>query len=367
MGYLFITLLTLFGCGSNEPSGVEPPPVAETYLSVSPDEVSIQENGTTQIVVTSNTEWTVSSDAEWCSCSPKSGSMGSTNILITATSNYTGSSRSAELTFTAGSVGKKCTVRQKSTQVVNHVPEGYSLVWQDEFNDARPDNGKAVLPNTSRWWYETGASGWGNHELQNYIPGVSGNDTCAAISDGTLKITAKKVGGQVLSVRMNTQQGWTYGYFEARLKLPQGKGTWPAFWMMPKNFQAWPEDGEIDIMEEVGYRPNWVSSSIHCKAYYHSIGTQKTGEKFVPTAESDFHIYAVEWTADVIRGFVDGDKYFEFSNDKKGDKNTWPFYTPFYLKLNLAWGGDWGGSQGVDESKLPATYEIDYVRVYQKE
>jgi beta-glucanase (GH16 family) len=249
----------------------------------------------------------------------------------------------------------------------SYVPEGYKLVWHDEFNDARQSNGQAALPDISRWWYETGGGGWGNHELQNYIPGVSGNDTCAAIFDGTLKITAKKVGGQVLSVRMNTRQSWTYGYFEVRLKLPQGKGTWPACWMLPQNFQRWPDDGEIDIMEEVGYRPNWVASSIHCKAYHHSIGTQKTAEKFVPTAESSFHVYAVEWTAEVIRGFVDGVKYFEFLCDKAGNKDTWPFDVPFYLKLNLAWGGDWGGSQGVDESRLPATCEIDYVRGYQKE
>jgi hypothetical protein len=367
MNYLFVTVLLLFGCGSNDPSGQEPPPIADTYLSVSPNEISIQGNGAAQtLVITSNIHWSVVSNADWCSCSPQSGGLGSTNALITATSNYTGSARSAELTFTAGMVSKKCIVRQESTQVVSYVPEGYNIVWQDEFNDPRPSGGKAALPNPSEWWYETGAGGWGNHELQNYIPAVSGNDTCAAIFDGTLKITARKVGSQVLSVRMNTQQSWTYGYFEARLKLPKGKGTWPAFWMMPKNFQAWPDDGEIDIMEEVGFRPNWISSSVHCKAYYHSIGTQKTAEKFIDTAQSDFHVYAVEWTADVIRGSVDGVIYFEFPNDKAGNKNTWPFYTPFYLKLNLAWGGDWGGAQGVDESILPATYEIDYVRVYQK-
>ena len=364
--FLFF-LLPIFGCGSNNPPGPEPPPVVETYLSVSPSELSIQGNGTTQTVsVTSNADWTVTSNADWCSCSPKSGSMGGVNVMVTATSNSTGISRSAELTFTAGSVSKKCIVRQEPTQIANYVPEGYSLVWQDEFNDPRPGDGKVALPNASEWWYETGAGGWGNNEIQNYIPGFSGQDTCAQVYGGSLKIIAKKVGTQILSIRMNTANSWTYGYFEARLKLPVGKGTWPAFWMMPKNFQAWPDDGEIDIMEEVGYRPNWVSSSIHCKAYYHSIGTQKTAEKFVATAQDDFHIYAIEWTEDYIYGFVDGVRYFTFLNDKTGNKNTWPFSAPFYLKLNLAWGGNWGGAQGVDESILPATYEIDYVRVYQK-
>ncbi len=244
-------------------------------------------------------------------------------------------------------------------------PLGYKLIWQDEFNDPRIE-GKAVLPKAANWWYETGGGGWGNNELQNYIPAVAGSDTCAKIHNGTLKIVLKKVGSQILSVRMNTNQSWTYGYFEARLKLPVGKGTWPAFWMMPKNFTAWPDDGEIDIMEEVGYRPNYVSSSVHCKAYYHSIGTQKTAEKYVATAQTEFHVYAVEWTADFVKGYIDGVKYFEFLNDHQDNKNTWPFNTPFYLKLNLAWGGNWGGAQGVDESFLPATYEVDYVRVFQK-
>lgn len=247
-----------------------------------------------------------------------------------------------------------------------NIPEGYKLVWHDEFEQASPAVGKSALPNTTDWWYETGGHGWGNHEIQNYIPGVRGKDTCAYVSKGALKIVAKKIGTEVISVRMNSNQSWTYGYFEARLKLPKGKGTWPAFWMMPKNYASWPDDGEIDIMEEVGVNANYVSSSIHCKAYYHSIGTQKTNERYLAGAQDDFHIYALEWTEDNIRTFVDGQLLFSFDNDKTGNKNTWPFNTPFYLKLNLAWGGDWGGWNGVDNSALPCTYEIDYVRVFQK-
>lgn len=241
-------------------------------------------------------------------------------------------------------------------------PAGYTLVWQDEFNTA----GRS-LPDNTKWWYETGGGGWGNNEIQTYVSGREGTDTVALVSDGTLKITAKKVGSKVLSVRMNTNQGWTYGYFEASLKLPVGKGTWPAFWMMPKNFTAWPKDGEIDIMEHVGYHPNFVSSSIHCQAYYHSIGTQKTHEIYLATAQKEFHTYACEWTEDYLKFYFDGELHFTFENDHKGDYNTWPFFNPFYLKLNLAWGGNWGGAMGVDESCLPATYEIDYVRVFRKE
>lgn len=240
-----------------------------------------------------------------------------------------------------------------------YVPKGYKLVWQDEFN-------KTGMPDVDQWYYETGGHGWGNNEIQRYIDGVSGTDTCAFVSDGTLKIVAKKVGDEVLSARMNTFGSWTYGYFEASLKLPVGKGTWPAFWMMPKGFNNWPADGEIDIMEEVGYRPNWTSSAVHCNAYNHTIGTQKTGEQFILTAQSEFHIYALEWTEDYVKGYVDGKCHFVFENDKEGNSDTWPFDKAFLLKLNLAWGGNWGGAEGVDEHFLPATYEIDYVRVYQK-
>ena len=359
--------LLFFGCGSADHQVPEPPPAAADYLSVSPSEINIQSTGSPQnVAITSNTNWTVSSDGEWCSCSPKSGAMGSTNVLVSVAANNTGAVRSAILTFTAGSVSKICAVNQESTQLTSYVPSGYTLVWQDEFNDSRSSDGKAALPNSSEWWYETGAGGWGNNELENYVPGFLGKDTCAQVYDGTLKIIAKKVSGQVLSIRMNTSQSWTYGYFEARLKLPAGKGTWPAFWMMPKNFTTWPGDGEIDIMEEVGYDPNNVACSIHCNAYNHMINTQKTASKYISTAQTDFHIYGLEWTADTIYGFVDGVRYFSFANDKTGNKDTWPFNAPFYLKLNLAWGGNWGGAQGVDESSLPATYEIDYVRVYQK-
>lgn len=255
---------------------------------------------------------------------------------------------------------------QKADNESLFTPIGYQLVWQDEFNAPRV-NGKTPMPNADNWWYETGSHGWGNNEIQNYIPGHRGMDTCAIISEGTLKIIAKKVGTEVLSIRMNSKESWQYGYFEARLRMPSGKGVWPAFWMMPKNFEHWPLDGEIDIMEYVGYDPNVVHSTVHTKAYNHTIGTQKGKSIKIENAETEFHIYAVEWTADFIKGFVDGEEYFRFDNDGKGDKHTWPFNAPFYLKLNLAWGGDWGGSQGIDETKLPATYEIDYVRVYQKQ
>jgi beta-glucanase (GH16 family) len=236
------------------------------------------------------------------------------------------------------------------------IPKGYSLIWNDEFDT------KNFLSD-QEWRFETGKTGWGNNELQNYVAGI-GEDGAARVEDGSLKITAKEQGGEVVSARINTRRSWQYGYFEARLKLPREKGTWPAFWMLPKNFVQFPDDGEIDIMEAVGYEPGRVYVGVHSKAYTGE--TVKNVGKNVPTAQSDFHVYAVEWTPDFIKGYVDNELCFEFLNDHRGNTNTWPFDKPFYLKLNLAWGGNWGGFEGLDPSCLPATYEIDYVRVYQK-
>ncbi len=368
IGFWAIPWMLLMGCGDDNSQTPDTPPA--NVIEVSPVDLQFDAAGEEKtIIVKSNTEWALTTDGQtWYSLSAKSGFTGETAVKIIALKNNLDKERSAVLSFTEGADSpKEYRFKQRKGIVENYVPEGYSLVWKDEFEDVRLSGGKPALPNKTEWWYETAGPGWVNNELQRYIAdGFLGTDTCSMITDGTLKIIAKKKGNEVLSARINTSKSWTYGYFEARLKLPKGKGTWPAFWMMPKNYTAWPDDGEIDIMEEVGYRPNYVSSSIHCKAYYHSIGTQKTGEQLVPTAESDFHIYALEWTEEYIKGFVDGKCHFTFNNDNTGNKNTWPFNAPFYLKLNLAWGGSWGGAEGVDESALPVTYEIDYVRVYQK-
>ena len=128
-----------------------------------------------------------------------------------------------------------------------YTPAGYTLVWRDEFNDP-----SLIMPDTKEWWYETAEPGWVNNELQTYVAGRTGDIITADVSDGTLKIRAIKSGNRVYSARVNTRKNWTNGYFEARLKLPKGKGTWPAFWMMPSVWSGWPDGGEIDIMEHVG-------------------------------------------------------------------------------------------------------------------
>lgn len=246
----------------------------------------------------------------------------------------------------------------------------YVLVWQDEFDDKPNADGTYPMP-SDEWWFETGNSGWGNNEPQYYVDREHDGLRVTEIIDGNLVITAHKLttpleGAPYISARMNTSKSWKYGKFEMRAKLPGGKGTWSAFWMMPKNYQAWPQDGEIDIMEYVGYDPNVIHASVHTESYNHKIGTQKTATKKISNVETEYHVYAVEWTENSIIGLIDDVPYFTFVNDKKGDKNTWPFNNEFYLKLNLAIGGDWGGAQGIDETIFPAKYYIDYVRVYQK-
>lgn len=363
---LLIVLVLFSGCGNNDGPDPEPPKTEITW-QFAPENITFTDDGNTQnLTVTSNGSWTATSSQSWCTITPASGYNGQTSMKITLSKNGMNTERTAVLTFKSGTYTKKLSVKQAAATIPNYVPAGYTLKWQDEFNDSRQSNGKTPLPSLARWWYETGANGWGNNEIQNYIAGSRGTDTCAVISDGVLKIIAKKVGSEVLSIRMNSIDSWTYGYFEARLKVPTGKGTWPAFWMMPKNFTSWPLDGEIDIMEYVGYRPDVVQASVHTMAYNHTIGTQKTATRTIQNAETEFHIYALEWTADKIDAYVDGVKYFTFINDKTNNRNTWPFNAPFYLKLNLAWGGNWGGALGIDATKLPAVYEIDYVRVYQK-
>ena len=240
------------------------------------------------------------------------------------------------------------------------VPTGYALVWSDEFD-------KGTELNSADWTHEVQSSGWVNHELQNYVNHKTpGGALVTEVQDDHLTIRAMKENGKVYSGRVyaHAKTGWKYGYIEARIKLPKGKGTWPAFWMMPVHFTSWPKDGEIDIMEEVGYHPNYVSSSLHANAHVHSNGTQVTHEMLCAGAEDDYHIYAIEWTGQKITTFVDGKKQLEYANRGLG-RDDWPYDAPFYVILNLAWGGDWGGAQGVDESALPVEMLVDYVRVYQ--
>ena len=226
----------------------------------------------------------------------------------------------------------------------------YQLVWSDEFN------GSSV--NTSNWVFETGAGGWGNNEQQYY------RSQNATVSGGNLVITAKREsfgGANYTSARLKTQgkRTFTYGRMEARIRLPLGQGLWPAFWMLGSNITSvgWPRCGEIDIMEHVN-TSNTVYGTIHWDANGYAQYGGNTN-----TSPSNYHVYSIEWNSSAIKWFVDGVKYHE-ANILNNINSTEEFHRPFFFILNLAVGGNWPG-QTIDNSKLPASMYVDYVRVYQ--
>ena len=235
------------------------------------------------------------------------------------------------------------------------------LVWSDEFD-------KNGLPDSTKWGYDVGGTGWGNNELQFYTDARKEN---ASVRNGHLVIEARMENYQerkYSSARLVSKNkgDWKYGRIEVRAKLPHGKGIWPAIWMLPtqSKYGGWPKSGEIDIMEFVGYMPDSLFGSVHTGLYNHSIGTQKTKGIALKDLATAFHVYAIEWTADKIDFLIDGKRFFEFRNEHSGP-GAWPFHQEFHLILNVAVGGNWGGKYGVDDSIFPQRMVIDYVRVYQ--
>ena len=237
----------------------------------------------------------------------------------------------------------------------------WKLVWSDEFN-------YEGLPDATKWDYDVGGDGWGNNELEYYTKERKQN---ARVEKGNLIIEARKEDWEdkkYTSARLVTKgkADWKYGKIEVRAKLPKGIGGWPAIWMLGSATPLkWPDDGEIDIMEHVGYDPGVVHASVHCKKYNHVIHTQKTAVITVNDFADVFHVYALEWDADSISIFVDDKKYFSFANEHSS-YDAWPFDQPMHLLLNIAVGGNWGGVKGVDDSIFPQQMLVDYVRVYQK-
>jgi beta-glucanase (GH16 family) len=231
--------------------------------------------------------------------------------------------------------------------------------WQDEFD-------YAGAPDPSKWGHDLGSDGWGNNELQSYTNHIDN----ASVGAGVLTITAKqetRAGRDYTSARLVSKGkgDFLYGRFEIRAKLPAGRGTWPALWMLPTDwtYGGWPKSGEIDIMEHVGFDPDNIHITAHTQAYYFKIDTQKTATRIIDGATTRFHLYRVDWTPEAIRGYIDDALVLEFANEGKGYK-VWPFDQRFHLLMNIAVGGDWGGQKGVDGKAFPARMEVDYVRVY---
>jgi beta-glucanase (GH16 family) len=238
-------------------------------------------------------------------------------------------------------------------------------VWADEFN-------YTGSPDTSKWTYDLGdgcpdVCGWGNNELQFY---TSANEN-VRVENGRLIIEARHQaqGGKAYSsARIVTRNkgDWLYGRIEVRAKLPKGKGTWPAIWMLPTDWSygGWPVSGEIDIMEHVGFDPGVIHGTIHTEKYNHLKQTQKEGTVNVPDCQDKFHVYAIDWRENRIEFFVDDSLYHTVLRDAADDHTGWPFDKRFHLIMNIAVGGNWGGMQGIDDSIWPQRMEIDYVRIY---
>lgn len=326
----------------------------EASITITSKNFSIgAEGGSMTTTVKTSREFSAFTDADWLTLAPFVSTGNEAELTITAAANSL-EQRTGHLIVRAGSTKDTVTITQEAGIVDIECPiSGYNLVWNDEFDGTSlSDDWTAAIGH--------GSNGWGNNEIQYYTADA------ATVSNGTLKITLSKDGDLVTSSRLyaKVSTGWRYGYIEASIKLPTGRGTWPAFWMMPVNFTGWPADGEIDIMEEVGYDPNVVLSTIHCNKYNNGGTAIESARKTIATSQTEFHTYAVEWTSKKMSFYFDGVKHFTYENDGTG-KDAWPFDAAFYPILNLAWGGGWGGLKGVDESCLPAVMEVDYIRVYQ--
>ena len=255
------------------------------------------------------------------------------------------------------------------------------LVWSDEFDQDGPVsqdkwNVETIPPNNGSWW---------NGELQFYTD----KEDNIRVEEGLLKITAKYEsyeGKNYTSARINTQDKFefTYGRVEMRAKLPNWEGMWPAFWLLGANIDeiGWPNCGELDILEHGDYvkdstsnDPGLISSAVHYGPQDYSRQTTNVpGEIFFDTGQErfirsekiiekpfeEYHTYSMQWSPDKIQFFIDEEMHLEFPMQSQHS----PFDKPFFLLLNLAVGGHWTDGY-VASGFTEATYEIDYVRVYQ--
>lgn len=269
---------------------------------------------------------------------------------------------SATIKVIADDVSTTCTV------IVTRTDLPYQLVWSDEFDGASLD--------LTKWAVETGGNGWGNQEKQYY----TNRPENLRFENGSLIIEARKEVYQTnayTSARINSRDKSTflYGKIEARISLPIGKGTWPAYWMMGSNITSarWPLCGEIDIMEHVGSQPTMISHATHTSEKNGSKGNNWYSRKTVNDVENNFHTYAIEWEKqynegdDCISFYIDGVKSATiWEPHVNATVQQWPFKADFFVILNLAIGGTMGGAVDDNMFNNQVIMKIDYVRYYQR-
>ena len=241
------------------------------------------------------------------------------------------------------------------------VYKGYKLVWSDEFDGSSVD--------LNNWSFKIWDAGRVNNEWQKYMEDTNNYK----VEDGKLYITVTKTGdnakGGYTSTRLSSQdkKEFQYGRIEFRAKMPKGRGTWPALWMLGANIDkvGWAKCGEIDVMEYVGFQPDTTHTNVHTEYQHGSTDFHKAIS--LKTAEEDFHTYGLTWTEDKMEFYLDDPSNVTntYAPTNKTEDN-WPFNQPFFMILNFAVGGDWGGAKGVDETIWPQSMIVDYVRVYQK-
>ncbi|HKD74870.1 MAG TPA: glycoside hydrolase family 16 protein [Ktedonobacterales bacterium] len=250
-------------------------------------------------------------------------------------------------------------------------PSIWRLIWSDEF-----DGMAGSEPDESKWIPDIGGDGWGNQEFEYYTH--SGNATHDG--DSKLLIEARKENPanyhcwygscQYTSARLITKGKFefTYGRVEARAKIPYGQGIWPAIWMLGNNIDmvGWPNNGEIDICENIGREPATIHATIHGPNYSGVNGISGAYMLSEGCFADGYHLFAVEWATNQIAFFVDGINYFTLTRTIVEQHGTWVYDHPFYLLLNVAVGGNWPGNPD-DSSTYPQHMLVDYVRVYQQQ
>jgi len=248
-----------------------------------------------------------------------------------------------------------------------------NLVFEDEFNG---ESGATINPDNWNFEIGNGSNGWGNNELQYY---TDRPENVSLDGDGNMVLTARRESFQgfpFTSARITTKGKveQQYGRFEARIKMPGGRGVWPAFWMLGNAIETTPDDdpntipwpfvGEIDITELRGQEPNITIGSVHGPGY--SGGNAISGSYAIEDErfDGDFHEYAIEWTEDTIEYYIDGIRFNIIIKEDVPDNAEWVFNErPFFMILNIAVGGNFVGFP-VDDTPLPQTMVVDYVRIY---
>ncbi|MEO6004784.1 MAG: glycoside hydrolase family 16 protein [Opitutus sp.] len=248
-----------------------------------------------------------------------------------------------------------------------HAADDRRLIWSDEFDGAINS-----APNSAHWIYDEGGKGWGNQELQTYTRATENASLIADANaaDGKALVLRALRGsdGKYTSARLKTLGKFvmSYGKIEARLRTTNGKGIWPAFWMLGENISTvgWPKCGEIDVVEVINANPDTVYGTLHGPGY--SGPNALTGKTRLQTGTLDqaYHVYSIEWSPDRIEWFFDGAPYHTATPASLPAGARWVFNdAPFIILVNLAVGGNWPGPPD-ETTPFPQTLTIDYIRVF---